>query len=599
MPAKKTTRFMTSSNHMVAQLSRKCPGDHDHQHLIGGRCAAAAFYPLPLVRAILRGIRNTAVAEGKQAQEEEEYMHMIQALASENGSFPLEPKLPEVLMPKEEVKRSTIKKASGGYLSISYDNWKPFYSDEYTGELLPSKLIHAAMIDELDYFNKHVWQVEHIDKAMSYPDHIIVRSRWVMANKGDADEPDVRARLGGCEVNKNGKKNDAFYASTPPLEAKKMLFSEFASERKRKGKPLRLSFVDVRKAYFNGRPTRNIFMRFPKELGIAPNLVGKLIRCAYGCKDAGHIWEECYRAALLSMGFVAGKESPCCFYHKARDVSVVVYGDDFTALGTDDDLDYYEKALATHFELKIRGRIGKGCPGPNEIKILNRCLKLTSTGLVYEADPRHTDLLSAAFKLNKANCVGTPRVKQKDLENHAAKGPDTDSYILCPAESDKAIDGERPVQNVHKINSLKTSTVKFKMDSVEQFDVVPYSNHYLLHPSKIIVCKTGIHAMKPHMDRYTGKSAEVMKSRRMQIMRNVNGKLAYNRRAMVLEQLHAHGKCWLHECDQISSVTKFLMTNSPISQRAGSVFLMSSVHLGCKDGISDSTHQTALSNDLV
>ena len=130
---------------------------------------------------------------------------MIQALASGNCRFQLEPKLPEVVMPKEEVKRSTIKKASGGYLNISYDNWKPFYSDESTGELLPNKLVHAAMIDELDYLNEHVWQVEHIKKAMSYVDHMIVRSRCVMANKGDADGPDVRARLVGCGANKNGK----------------------------------------------------------------------------------------------------------------------------------------------------------------------------------------------------------------------------------------------------------------------------------------------------------------------------------------------------------------------------------------------------------
>ena len=60
----------------------------------------------------------------------------------------------------------------------------------------------------------------------------------------------------------------------------------------------------------------------------------------------------------------------------------------------------YEKSLAEHFELKIRGRIGEGCPGPNEIKILNRCLKHTERGLEYEADPRHIDLLGAAFKFD-------------------------------------------------------------------------------------------------------------------------------------------------------------------------------------------------------
>ena len=43
-----------------------------------------------------------------------------------------------------------------------------------------------------------------------------------MANKGDSTEPDVRARLVGCEVIKGGDQVDALYDSTPPLEAKKI-----------------------------------------------------------------------------------------------------------------------------------------------------------------------------------------------------------------------------------------------------------------------------------------------------------------------------------------------------------------------------------------
>ena len=64
------------------------------------------------------------------------------------------------------------------------------------------------------------------------PDYILVRSRWVMANKGDSAEPNMRARLVGCEVNNGGEKNDQFFASTPPLEANKILFSLFSSEKK-------------------------------------------------------------------------------------------------------------------------------------------------------------------------------------------------------------------------------------------------------------------------------------------------------------------------------------------------------------------------------
>ena len=79
------------------------------------------------------------------------------------------------------------------------------------------------------------------------PDAVLVRSRWVLCNKGDNKNPDMRARLVACEVNKGGDRPDAFYASTPPLAAKKILFSRYAQERTRKGTPLRLAFLDVRR----------------------------------------------------------------------------------------------------------------------------------------------------------------------------------------------------------------------------------------------------------------------------------------------------------------------------------------------------------------
>ena len=44
-PVKKPTRWMSSSERMISRLSRRCSGTHTHQHLVGGRAAAAAFYP--------------------------------------------------------------------------------------------------------------------------------------------------------------------------------------------------------------------------------------------------------------------------------------------------------------------------------------------------------------------------------------------------------------------------------------------------------------------------------------------------------------------------------------------------------------------------
>ena len=63
-PALKPTKFLTNSEIMSRQLSRRCTKDHDHRPLVGGRCSAAAMYPVPLVKATLHGIAPQA-KEGK------------------------------------------------------------------------------------------------------------------------------------------------------------------------------------------------------------------------------------------------------------------------------------------------------------------------------------------------------------------------------------------------------------------------------------------------------------------------------------------------------------------------------------------------------
>ena len=63
LPAKKSTRFASSSRHMLHRLQRRCDNSHSHQQLVGGRAAQAAFYPTPLVEAMLRRIRDATDAE--------------------------------------------------------------------------------------------------------------------------------------------------------------------------------------------------------------------------------------------------------------------------------------------------------------------------------------------------------------------------------------------------------------------------------------------------------------------------------------------------------------------------------------------------------
>ena len=121
----------------------------------------------------------------------------------------------------------------------------------------------------------------------------------------------ARAGLAACEVDNFNGENWPFYAATPPLEAKRLLMSERATRRvDNRGRPLGLSFIDVRNAYFNGIPKRQLYLFFPKELGMPKGTVAHLRRCVYGTRDAGMIWEECYATALVSMGVQAKHSQP-------------------------------------------------------------------------------------------------------------------------------------------------------------------------------------------------------------------------------------------------------------------------------------------------
>ena len=154
--------------------------------------------------------------------------------------------------------------------------------------------------------------------------------------------------------------DESFYAATPPLEAKRLIFNEFASEQTRHGKPLQISFIDVKTAYFYGVPTRDMYVRLPPELGISKKFVGKFVRCMYGTRDAGAIWESCYASALVKLGFEQAGASPCCFAHPTWGVSVMVHGDDFTALCTSEGLDLYEKVSAQHSNARSRAALAQG-----------------------------------------------------------------------------------------------------------------------------------------------------------------------------------------------------------------------------------------------
>ena len=78
------------------------------------------------------------------------------------------------------------------------------------------------------------------------------------------------------------------------VHRKKALFPMLADRRNKHmddgtEMPLRLSFIDMKKAYFNGVPSRLMYMSLPPELGLPKHFVAKQTRCVYGTRDAGMV----------------------------------------------------------------------------------------------------------------------------------------------------------------------------------------------------------------------------------------------------------------------------------------------------------------------
>ena len=55
---RKTTMWLTNSDHIAKQLQKRCSGDHVHEPLMGGSAALAAVYPPSVCRAIVVGLKR-------------------------------------------------------------------------------------------------------------------------------------------------------------------------------------------------------------------------------------------------------------------------------------------------------------------------------------------------------------------------------------------------------------------------------------------------------------------------------------------------------------------------------------------------------------
>jgi hypothetical protein len=309
--------------------------------------------------------------------------------------------------------------------------------DDVSGAMLDPKLVRKGRDTEMEFFNgmKVYDRVPRSEQAQTGGK--IIGTKWIDVNKGDLDRPNIRCRLVGKEFRTTP--DDALYASTPPLEALRLIVSRAATIDK-KGAPREMMINDVSRAYFYAEATRIMYIELPKEDPFYdPSMLGRLRLCLYGTRDAALNWQQTLSDHLVDSGFKRGVGHPSVFYHPAKDIWTLVHGDDYCSAGPASSLDWLEGLLADRYEIKTQ-RIGEGKQKNGEEKkkegqVLNRVVRLTEHGWELEADLRHAELIVEQLGLKDGKSVATPGISSLVVQSNDNDEDDDDSEPLCPSDA--------------------------------------------------------------------------------------------------------------------------------------------------------------------
>ena len=190
-------------------------------------------------------------------------------------------------------------------------------------------------------------------------------------------------------------------------------------------------------------------------------------------------------------------------------------------------------------------------------------------------DPRHVDLLLDAFNLVGSAGVGTPGVKEADVEKEAIKSEDdhTSEFLgevgIEPVDRSSAKPELESQGDGDILCGLTDGRVRFNLDKIECYDVLAYADTYDNHTSQIVATQNGFRSIPPHCDRYTGKPIPVMNARRERVHGAERILKASARRELIPRQLELNDTFVLHDCDLHVCVTAFVAKRCHFSQRQG------------------------------
>ena len=204
--------------------------------------------------------------------------------------------------------------------------------DGRSGEALDPELVKKSRKEELGFMKKiDLYEEAPIEECWGRTGKPPVDTKWVDANKGTKERPDVRCRMVARDFKPKGEKDrEDLFAAMPPLEAKKLLFKKAAMGKRewRNGRWARqkLMFIDVKKAHLNGVVGEDDHVYISVPPGVCPpGRCWKLKRWLYGMRPAASAWESDYSEKLDEFGMKKGCAVPTAFFDESRDMRCVAW----------------------------------------------------------------------------------------------------------------------------------------------------------------------------------------------------------------------------------------------------------------------------------
>ena len=120
---------------------------------------------------------------------------------------------------------------------------------------------------------------------------------------------------------------------------------------------LEMAQLDIKTAFLNGLVEDEIYIEQPEGFTTpeSEHLVGRLVKCIYGLKQAPHVWNEKCNDFLILFGFTRSKHDPCVYFRR-RETEILIMAiwvdDGFICSNNKTAIVEIISFLATHFEMR-------------------------------------------------------------------------------------------------------------------------------------------------------------------------------------------------------------------------------------------------------